>query len=74
MQTRGLHDKNGELFGFLEGSILYTLEGEATGRLENEYIVDMAGNRIWRVSGDGLYSLDTGETIGYLSTSSPDVR
>jgi hypothetical protein len=71
MSYRGLIDRKGEQFAYLQGSVLYTLEGEATGRLEDNFIVDTAGNRMWRVSGDAVYSLDGGETIGYFSSPAP---
>ncbi len=45
-RMRGLIDRKGEQFAYLQGSVLYTLEGEPTGRLEGEFIVDTAGNRI----------------------------
>ena len=72
MSQKGLLDRKGELFAYLEGGVLYSLEGEPTGRLEGEYIVDMVGNRIWRVYSDGVYSLDSMEAIGYFSTTAPD--
>lgn len=71
MKYRGLHDRKGELFAYLEGNVLYTLDGEVTGRLEENFIVDTAGNRIWRVFRDGVYSLDVTEAIGYFSDSTP---
>jgi hypothetical protein len=74
MKGQGLHDPKGELFAYLEGNVLYTLEGEATGRLELGYIVDIAGNRLWRVDGDGVYSLETEEAVGYFSSQSPSFR
>lgn len=69
---RGLIDKKGEQFAYLEGNTLYTLSGEATGRLEGQFVVDMAGKKIWRVVGDGVYSLDSAETIGYFSSDVPN--
>lgn len=72
MQYRGLHDRKGELFAYLQGNTLYTLEGEVTGRIEGDFIVDVSGNRIWRVYNDGVYSLDAMEAIGYFSSQSPD--
>ena len=60
MSVRGLHDTKGELFAYLQNQTLYTLDGEATGRLQGGYIVDTAGNRIWRVRGDGVYSVEDG--------------
>jgi hypothetical protein len=69
---RGLIDQKGEQFAYLIGDMLYTLEGEPSGRLEDEYIVDLSGNKVWRVMGDGLYSLDGMETIGYLGSERSD--
>ncbi len=63
---RGLTDTKGEQFGYLEGATLFTLDDEPTGRLEGEFIVDLQGSRIWRVVGDGVYSLDGMQTIGFL--------
>jgi len=65
---RGLIDRKGEQFAYLQDGVLYTLEGEPTGRLEGEFIVDTAGNRIWRVVGDAVYSLDGMESIGYFGS------
>ena len=64
---RGLIDRKGEQFAYLQGSVLYTLEGEATGRWEGEFIVDLSGKQVWRVVGDAVYSLDGMESIGYFS-------
>ena len=69
---RGLIDRKGEQFAYLLGNVLYTLAGEESGRLEKSFIVDLAGNKIWRVVGDGLYTLDGSETIGYISTERQD--
>lgn len=70
---RGLIDRKGEQFAYLIGNTLYTLDGEISGRLEKGHIVDIAGNPVWRVVGDGVYSLDGRETIGYLSQEKPDL-
>jgi hypothetical protein len=69
---RGLIDRKGEQFAYLIGNVLYTLEGEESGRLEKPFIVDLAGKKIWRVVGDGIYTLDGSETIGYLGTERQD--
>lgn len=71
MQYRGLHDRKGELFAYLEGDILYTLDGEITGRLAGDFILDTAGNQVWRVHQDGVYTLDFSEAIGYFSQTTP---
>ena len=72
MRSRGLVDRKGEIFAYLEGNTLYTLDGEATGRLLGEYIVDMAGNRVWRVYGDGVYTMSGEEPVGFFSGESPE--
>ena len=63
---RGLIDRKGELFAYVENGILYTLDDEPSGRLQGEFIVDLAGAPVWRIVGDAVYSLDGNETIGYL--------
>ena len=63
---RGLIDCKGEQFAYLQGNTLYTLDGEPTGQLRDGFIEDMAGNRLWRLVGDGVYSLDGSETIGFF--------
>ena len=68
---RGLIDRNGEQFAYFEGDMLYTLQGEPTGRRQGDYIVDLGGKRMWRVVGDGVYSIDSQETIGYISSEVP---
>ena len=64
---RGLIDRKGEQFACLQGNTLFTLDGEPTGHLRDGFIEDLAGNRIWRVVGDAVYSLDGSETIGFFS-------
>ena len=51
---------------------LYTLDGEVTGRLEGDFIVDVAGNRVWKVYSDGIYTLDGSKAIGYFSARTPE--
>lgn len=72
MTSRGLIDRKGELFAYLRGNLLYTLDDEITGSLEEGYIVDTAGNRVWRVEGDALWSLDGSESVGFLGSPLPD--
>lgn len=68
---RGLIDRKGEQFAYLDGVVLYTLDGEPTGRLEGEFIVDLGGRQIWRVIGDGVYTLDGSESVGYFGSDIP---
>lgn len=63
---RGVYDRKGEQFAYLNGGILYTLDGEPSGKHVGDYIVDLAGNKRWRIIGDALSSLDFSETIGYI--------
>lgn len=71
MAYRGLIDPKGEVFAYLYGRTLYTLDDEVTGRVEDNYIVDMEGNRMWRLDGDAVYTMD-GEAVGYLGEERPD--
>lgn len=68
---RGVIDRKGEQFAYVQGNTLFTLAGEPSGYLRDKFVEDLAGNRIWRIVGDGLYSLDGSETIGYLSAERP---
>lgn len=66
---RGLISPKGEQFGYLIGDTLYTMDDEPSGRLDGDYIVDLAGNPVWRVVGDGVYALNGMETIGFCRPS-----
>jgi hypothetical protein len=68
---RGIVDRKGEQFAFVQGNMLYTLDGEPSGHIQGEFVVDLAGQRIWRIVGDAIYSLDGNETIGYLGGERP---
>lgn len=69
---RGLIDRKGELFAYLEHDILYTLDGQRSGRIQGSFVIDLAGNRVWRIVGDGVYALDGNETIGFLTAERHD--
>lgn len=69
---RALIDRNGEQFAYLIGNTLFTMDDEPSGRLEGEYIVDLAGKPVWRVVGDGVYAVRGLETIGYLTEERRD--
>jgi hypothetical protein len=69
---RGLVDRKGEQFAYLIGNVLYTMDGEPSGRLEGEFILDLAGRPVWRVVGDGVYAVKGLETIGYLTEERRD--
>lgn len=63
---RGIVDKKGEQFAYIEGDVLYTIEGERAGTVGENFVYDLAGNKIWRVVGHGVYSLDGGQSIGFI--------
>lgn len=71
---RGLISNQGELFAYLRGNELYTLDWELTGRLDRKknLVVDLAGNAVWRLYGDGVYHLDRYEQLGYFSDPRPE--
>lgn len=69
---RGLIDRKGEQFAYLQGKTLFTLDGQPTGYLRGDFIEDLAGTRLWRVVGDGVYSLDGSETIGFFGAERDD--
>ena len=69
---RGLVDRKGELFAYLRGASLFTIDGEETGRIEGNFIVDLAGKKIWRVVGDAVYTLKENEPVGFFGAERPD--
>lgn len=69
---RGIVDKKGEQFAYIEGNILFTLEGEPSGSVGKEYIYDLAGNKVWRVVGHGVYTLDGSQSIGFIMGRKPE--
>ncbi len=68
---RGLIDTKGEHFANLEGDHLYTIDGQLTGYLRDGYIVDLAGDKKWRVIGDGIYRLDGIQQVGFFGGDRP---
>ncbi len=69
---RAVVDRKGETFAYLRGNQLLTLEGEPAGERRGEFILDLAGQPKWRVSGDGLYTIEGFEPIGYIGSEMPD--
>ncbi len=63
---RGLIDNKGEHFANLEGDRLYTLDGELSGYLRGDAIVDLNGSEVWMVIGDGVYMPDGIQQVGYF--------
>jgi hypothetical protein len=50
------------------------MDDEPSGHIEGQLVIDLAGNPVWRIVGDGLYSLDGMETIGYISSGRSEDR
>ena len=73
MGTRGIYDTEGELFGYIEGSLVYTLDGEPVGRVEGSEVVNLDNEPIWSIRGDGLYTR-TGDSVGYLGSERSEDR
>lgn len=73
MSTRGIYDTQGELFGYIEGSLVYTLDGEQVGRVRQSEIVNLENERMWLIRGDGLYT-ESGEPVGYLGSERSEER
>ena len=69
---RGIIDRKGELFAYEKNGTLYTLEDEPSGYLQGDFVVDLAGNKVWRIVGDALYIVPGLETIGYFGAEKPD--
>ncbi|MBN1201907.1 MAG: hypothetical protein JXJ20_08645 [Anaerolineae bacterium] len=65
MSTRGIYNRAGEPFGYLEGSRTYDLNGNQTGVVREQVIYDMDGNRRWQLDGDAVLD-PRGNVIGYL--------
>lgn len=69
---QGLISPKGELFAYRQGNRLYTLDDELTGHITDGYVTDLAGAPRWRIIGDGVYTLDGLEAIGYFGAPIPD--
>lgn len=68
---KALIDPKGEAFAYVEGNVLYTLDGHPSGQLVNGFVIDLAGHPVWRIFGDGVYSLDGFQPIGYFGAEMP---
>ncbi len=73
MSVRGIYDTEGELFGYIESGLVYTLEGEQVGTVQGTTIVNVDKEPMWLIKGDGLYT-DAGDPIGYLGSERTDER
>jgi hypothetical protein len=73
MGTRGIYDTDGELFGYVEGTLVYTLDDEQVGTVQGKTIIDMDGEPMWSIRGDGLYT-EAGDSVGYLGSERSEAR
>ena len=71
MSSQGIYDTKGELFGYVDGNRVYTLNDQLTGEIrldkKRRGVYSLSGEKIWNLSGDGLYTLDW-EPVGYLGS------
>ncbi|MBN1680303.1 MAG: hypothetical protein JW966_08415 [Anaerolineae bacterium] len=65
MTTRGIYNRDGDVFGYVEGIRTYDLNGKQTGVVRDQVIYDTDGNAHWRLSGDAILD-NQGTVIGYL--------
>ncbi len=65
MTTRGIYNRDGEVFGYLQGSRTYDLEGNQTGTVHGQIVYDLDGKRRWLIHRDALLDW-RGNVIGYL--------
>jgi hypothetical protein len=63
---RGIYDRHGEVFAYLEGDRVHNLEGEQVGYRRGQVIYSMSDEKIWTIEGDGLYA--DGGAIGYIGS------
>ena len=64
---QGIIDFKGEVFGMREGNDIFTLDGEKTGMVVDNFVVDLKGSPRWRVMGDAIYTLQY-EPVGFFGT------
>ncbi len=68
---RGLVDRKGEMFAYLIGDQLFTLDDELTGYVRGRHIVDLRGAEVWLVVGDAVYMPDGMEPVGFFTEERP---
>ena len=56
------------MFGYVEGTRLYDLNGNQTGVVHGRTVYDLLGNRHWIINRDALLDV-SGRVIGYLGES-----
>jgi hypothetical protein len=70
METRGIYDREGELFASIQGTRVYDLNGDLVGEVRGRIVVDLRDERRWMIDGDALLDLHA-NVIGYLGTPVP---
>lgn len=73
MNEQGIYDPEGELFGYVEGNLVYTLDDEQVGTVQGGQIVNLEDEPMWIIKGDGLYTPD-GDAAGYLGSRRQEQR
>ncbi len=71
MSTRGISNRDGEVFGYLEGNRIYDLQGQQTGVVQGQVVYDLDGGRQWLLDGDALLDLK-GNVVGYIGAPVSD--
>ena len=71
MARQGIYDTRGELFGYVDGDRVYDLNGDLLGEIrragKRRAVYALGGEKVWNLSGDGLFSLKW-EEVGYLGS------
>ncbi|MBI5957608.1 MAG: hypothetical protein HY866_02665 [Chloroflexi bacterium] len=70
MSTRGMYDRDGELFGYIDGVRVYNRQGDLIGEMRGQAIYDLQEERRWLLDRDALLDL-RGNVIGYLGARVP---
>jgi len=69
---RGIVDRKGEQFAYVENGVVFTMEGEPSGKIEGRAVVDLAGAPVWRIIGDAIYQMGSLEPVGFFTSARPE--
>jgi hypothetical protein len=68
---QGIYDTEGQIFGYVEGENIYNLASVLMGEIRREgkrrAIYTLDGEKVWNLSGDGIYTLGW-EPVGYIGS------
>ena len=71
MARQGIYNTQGELFGYVDGNRVYDLDdvllGEIRRHRKRRAVYTLDGQKMWHLSGDGIYSLNW-KPVGYLGS------